>query len=155
MAQPIPLKRIQPDPERDIRARLAAAPIEHADAVLAGYALLQELQDHGVLEFLRGATGAGGDIVTRLSEAANTPESIAAIRNLISLLRIAGSIDPAILHGVAEIVTKKAEPEAEAPGIWKIARQLGSKESRRALGAAAFGLSVFGRVLIARQLTKR
>ncbi len=154
MAEPIHLQIVKADPVRDLRARLDAAPVEHANAVLSAYALLQELQDRGVLDFLRGVTGAGGDIITALSEAANTPQTIAGIRNALALLKILGSIDPGLLHQLAEIVSANAQPTAEPPGFWKTVRRLGSKESRRAIGAAAYGLQVFGRVLIARQMQK-
>lgn len=140
MAQPIPFHRNQP--------------IKQADAVSAAYALLQELHDRGVLDFLRGLTGAGGDIVTRLSAGANTPESIAALRNIVSLLRILGSIDPEILHGVANIVTKPQPPDPDAPRLLSTLKKLTGKDARRALGAAAYGLQVFGKVLISRQLNK-
>lgn len=154
MAQPIPLKRIPSDPAREVRARLEAASVEHADAIVSVYALLQELQDHGVLDLLRGLTGSGADVVTRLSEAADRPESIAAIRNLISMARILASIDPEMLHALANAVTKAPEPKRETPGWWKILRGLGSKESRRAVGAMVYGVQVFGRVLIEKEFKK-
>jgi hypothetical protein len=103
MAQPVPLKLVRPH----------AAPDEHADAVQAAYALLDELHDAGVLDLLRGLAGAG---------------AIAALRNAISLMKILGGIDPAILQGVANILT----------------------QPRRTLSAAAYGLQVFGRVLLSR-----
>ena len=140
MAQPILQHRVQTDQTSALQARLDAAPIEHADAILAAYALLQELQDQGVLDLLRGLAGSRGEIVTKLSEGANTPESIAAMRNIISMLRILGSINPEILHDVAELVAKPAKPRRE---LWRIVR---------AVEAAAHGLRVFGRVLLARQL---
>jgi len=139
MAQPILQLRMNTDQTKALQARLDAAPVEHAETVLAAYELLQELQDHGVLDLLRGLTGSGSEIVTKLSEAASTPESIAAIRNIVSMLRILGRIDPEILHGVADIVTKPARPRRE---LWKAVR---------AVEAAAYGLQVFGRVLISRQ----
>jgi uncharacterized protein YjgD (DUF1641 family) len=139
MAQPILQHRVPTDRTSALQARLAAAPVEHADAILAAYKLLQELQDHGVIDLLRGMAGSGGEIVTRLSDAANTPEPAAAIRNIVSMLRILGSIDPDILHDVAEIVTKRAKVRG---GIWK---------ALRAVGAAAYGVQIFGRVLISRR----
>jgi uncharacterized protein YjgD (DUF1641 family) len=154
MAQPIQLHRIRRDAESEVRARLAAAPLQHADAILAAYALLQTLQDHGVLDLIRGLTGAGGEAFTKLAEAANTPEAIAAMRNIVSTMRILGSIDPQILHGIAEALARTDGSEIAAPGLWTIVRRLGSKESLRAIGAAAYGLQVFGRVLISRQLSK-
>lgn len=139
MAQPILQHRVQTDQTSALQARLDAAPIEHADAILAVYELLQELQDQGILDLLRGLAGSGGEIVTKLSAAANTPESIAAMRNIISMLRILSSIDPEILHDVADIVTKPAKPHRR---LWKAVR---------AAEAVACGLQVFGRVLITRQ----
>ena len=151
MAEPIPLKLVEADPKHEIRCRLDAAPIEHADAILAAYALLQELQDHGVLDLLRGLTAAGGDVITRLSEGVDTPESIAGLRNIVSLLRILGSIDPVVLHDIADMVTKQETPKSREFSLWKTLRRLGSKETLRGIGAVAYGLQVFGRVLIARQ----
>lgn len=155
MAQPILAHKIQTDQTSALQARLDRAPVEHAEAVLAAYALLQELQDHGVLDLLRGMTASGGEIVTKLSETANTTESVTAIRNAISLLRILGNIDPAILHDIADIVVARPAGPPMAPGFWKTVGRLGSKESLRAIAAAAYGLQVFGRVLISRQITKR
>jgi len=140
MAQPILQHRVKTDQTSALQARLDAAPIEHADAILAAYELLQELQDQGVLDLLRGLAGSVGEIVTKLSEAANTPESITAGRNIVSMLRILGSVDPEILHGVADIATKPAKPRRE---LWKAVR---------AVEAAAHGVRVFARVLMARQL---
>lgn len=151
MAQPIELKRVTADPAVEIRARLDAASVKHADAILSAYALLQELEDHGALDLLRGLTAAGGEVVTRLAEAANRPESVTAIRNLISLSRILGSLDPDMLHEIANAMTKPPQPKKKAPGLWRIVRGLGSKESRRALGAMVYGLQVFGRVLIEKE----
>jgi uncharacterized protein YjgD (DUF1641 family) len=155
MAQPIEWKPKPADPRHELQCKLEAAPIDHADAVLAAYALLQELQDHGVLDLLRGLVGAGSDVVTRLSEGADTPEAITAIRNLISTLKILGSIDPGILHDIAEMVTTPKETEPESFGPWKTLRRLGSKETLRGIGAVAYGLQVFGRVLIEQQFSIR
>jgi hypothetical protein len=128
MAQPVPLKLVHARP----------TPVGHADAVQAAYALLQELHDAGVLDVLRGLAGAGGDIATRLSQAANTPEAIATLRNMISLMKILGSIDPAILQSIAKILSKPRQP-----GLWTTLR--------RTLGAGAYGLRVFGQVLLSRR----
>jgi uncharacterized protein YjgD (DUF1641 family) len=128
MAEPIQLNRIQADPARDIKARLGAAHVEHADAILAAYALLQELQDQGVLDFLRGLTGAGRDVITRLSGAANTPEAIAAMRNTISMLRILSSIDPETLHQIADQVTKH---RGRSGGLRASGRSFGASGARK------------------------
>lgn len=129
MAEPIPLRRVPPPP----------APPPREDALRAAGALLQDLHDRGAIDLLRGLVGAGGDIATRLSEGANTPEAIAAMRNVVSLARILGSIDPETLHRLADLVAK-------AP------RYIGIAKRVAALGAAAYGLHVFSRVLRSRRL---
>jgi hypothetical protein len=60
-------------------------------------------------------------------------------------LRIFSAKDPDILHGVADLIAKKPAP-ALGTGIWSTLRRLASKESLRAVGAAACGLKVFGTV---------
>ena len=62
MAKPIPLERPARDPREELQARLDRAPIEHAEALLAGYEVLQGLYDEGVLELLRGLLGSGGKV---------------------------------------------------------------------------------------------
>ena len=54
MAKPIPLQLPPRDPREELRSRLDRAPLEHAEALLAGYEVLQGLHDQGVLELLRG-----------------------------------------------------------------------------------------------------
>ncbi len=149
MAVPI---RIQPDtPESNaaIEQSLDQARVRHAKAVLAAYELLGELNRYGVLDVLRGALGAGDAIVTKLATAANTQESINAVRNLVSLSRILGSIDPEVLHRLADEITavKPAQTPAPPPRLWTAVKIFASKDSRRALvGAAAF-LQAFGKAI--------
>jgi len=45
MAQPNPLEIAPGDPRRELQCRLQNAPLEHAEALLAAYNLLQELHD--------------------------------------------------------------------------------------------------------------
>ena len=58
MAQPIPLELPPRDPRKELIARLEQAPVEHAEALLESYELLQELHEHRVLALLRGALSA-------------------------------------------------------------------------------------------------
>src|SRR2546430_12846107 len=97
MAQPIPLDIPPRDDSRDLRSRLERAPDTHAEAVLAAYEVLQELHDRGVLELMRGTLGASEAIVEIAVGAANTPESIRALRNLMLLAKALGAIEPALL----------------------------------------------------------
>ena len=77
MAQPIPLELPTRDPRAELQFRLQTAPVEHAEALLAAYEVLQGLHDRGVLELLRGTLGSGDKLLEIVVEAAKTPESIA------------------------------------------------------------------------------
>ena len=63
MAKPIPLELPTRDPREELRSRLERAPVEHAEALLAGYDVLQGLHDCGVLELLQGVLGSGGRVL--------------------------------------------------------------------------------------------
>jgi hypothetical protein len=63
MAQPISLERPPRDARQELRKRLEVAPIEHAEALLDSYELLQQLRDRGVFHLLHGALGASDKLV--------------------------------------------------------------------------------------------
>ena len=123
----------------ELRRRLDAAPEEHAEAVLAGYELLQELHESGTIDVLRGVLGAGDQVVRHAVGLAVQPEAVNAVRNLLLLSNVLGSIDPEVLHrvvsGVRDAVEQK--PEEDPPSLFAIFRRMSSKESRRSLAAAA------------------
>ncbi len=151
MAIPIPITPRTPESKSEIEQRLHDETVRHAAAILSGYELLQQLHEHGVLNMLRGAVGASDTIITKLAEAANTEISINAVRNLVSLSRILGSVDPEMLHRLADLVTeqKAAGKDTPSPGFWSAIRMFASKDSRRALGGAAAFLQAFGKSLAA------
>jgi uncharacterized protein YjgD (DUF1641 family) len=150
MARPIPLEFPARDPLAELRVRLEQAPIEHAEAVLAGFEVLQALHDQGVLEVLRGVLGGGDKILNILVEAAKEPEAIRGIRNLIILSKIAGSIDPELLKKFAEALPEalhgaaKAQ-QAKAPSLWETLRMLSGENLRRGIAMANELLGVVGR----------
>src|SRR5258708_26261345 len=85
MAKPIPLQLPPRDSREELRSRLDNAPLEHAEALLAGYEVLQELHDEGLLELLRGLLGSCGKVLETAAEAPRAPQSVRAIRNLVIL----------------------------------------------------------------------
>ncbi len=109
MAPPIPLEIPPRDPGAELQARLNRAPLEHAEALLDWLEVLQGLHDRGVFEFVRGALGAGGELTQMASEAAKSPESVRAIRNILILGKTLAAFDPAMLESFA-----KALPQATA-----------------------------------------
>ena len=58
MAVPIKFQVPQYDPREELRARLDAAAVEHSEALLEAYEVLQGLHDRGILAALKGALGA-------------------------------------------------------------------------------------------------
>jgi uncharacterized protein YjgD (DUF1641 family) len=77
------------------------------------------------------------------------PESVRAIRNLLLLGKLIGSIDPEMLHRVsATLQQAQAQSESdEPPSTLTLLARFRSKESRRALAAAATVLESIGREL--------
>src|SRR5437660_10636958 len=104
MAQPIPLELPARDARVELQTRLQNAPVEHAQALLAAYEVLQGLHDRGALELMRGALGSSDKVIEIIVEASKTPESIRGIRNLIILTKILGSIEPELVEGFARSV---------------------------------------------------
>jgi uncharacterized protein YjgD (DUF1641 family) len=131
MAKPIPLTIAPRDPKAELREKLDQAPVEHADAILKAYDVLQALHDEGVLDLLHGAVGARDDILNMLVKDTNTPTAIRVIRNLLFGTR------------VLNLSTDAAKP----PGLFTLFRRLQSEDSRRGLTAALGFLEAFGRHL--------
>ena len=73
MAQPIPLHLAPRDPREALSLRLQQAPLEHAEAVLAAYEVLQGLHDRGVLELMRGTLGGSEKILEQVVAVASGP----------------------------------------------------------------------------------
>ena len=126
----------------EMRREVENAPIDHAEALLGAYKLLQEAQDHGVLDTLRGVIGAGDAIIGKISEYANTPEVIRLIRNLLAMLRIRGELDTGVLDALAKAFTAGQREKTQSnhsgpPSLLHTFRRLTSKESRRTLATIA------------------
>ncbi|MGC2160917.1 MAG: DUF1641 domain-containing protein [Silvibacterium sp.] len=149
MAKPIELMPVPRDAREELKRRVENAPVEHAASVLSAYALLDELHQSGTLDLLRGAAGAGSEIVKNASSLAAQPESVRALRNLLVLGKLLGSIDPDTLHRLTEKLPAAAKPcsEKKPPSLFHIFRRLRSANSRRALAAAADALEGIGQGL--------
>src|ERR1700744_5449517 len=102
MANPLPFKLAIGDPHQELERRLAAAPREHAEALLVAWDMLQTAHDKGILDLAHGLIGGRDVIATELAAAAKRPESINAIRNLIAMARVLGSLDPGTLDHLAK-----------------------------------------------------
>jgi uncharacterized protein YjgD (DUF1641 family) len=137
MARPIPLELPSRDPREELRRRLEEAPVEHAEALLDSYEVLQQLHDRGVFELLRGALGASDKLVEAAVESARSDEAVRALRNTIILGRMLGSINPDILQGIAvavgETLGSYRKPVIEPPGLFSLLSHFRRPELRRSV----------------------
>ncbi|WP_158751803.1 DUF1641 domain-containing protein [Acidobacterium sp. S8] len=149
MAKPIEIRPQPRNAREELQRRLDNAPVEHADAMLSLYELLQQLHDSGTLDLLRGTVGAGDEIVNHAVRLITQPESVRSIRNVLILAKLLGSIDPEILHQLSEAVPAAVEQsrQEEPPSLWALLKSFRSEDSRRALAAGAGVLEVIGRQL--------
>jgi uncharacterized protein YjgD (DUF1641 family) len=154
MAQPIPLHLAPRDPRHDLDLRLQQAPLDHAEAVLAGYEVLQGLHDHGVLELIRGTLGGSEKVLEQAVAVASGPEAIRASRNLLLLVQTLAEIDPALLGDLTRAIPKalvqaNAE-ENRPPGLFQLLSTFWNRDFRRGLAAFNDLLVEFGKNLSAK-----
>lgn len=151
MAQPISLDITTHPHQLELLERLGRAPQDHAAALLAGLDLLQLLHDQGVLDVLRGAVGAGGKLSEKLSSAADSTESIRALRNLFLMGKMLSSIDPEtmgrIVAAVEETVGPNVPPQQEVPRLVSLLGYFKHKYLRRSLTLVVRFFAALGRQL--------
>lgn len=151
MAQPVSLDITTHPHQVELLERLGRAPEQHADALLAGLDLLQLLHDQGVLDVLRGALRAGGKISEQLSQAAESKESIRALRNAYQIGLMLSSIDPLVMRHVAAAVEEtlgtNTPPQHEVPRLISLFGYFQHKYVRRSLVVIVRFLAALGRQL--------
>ncbi len=152
MAKPVQIDFPVRDHKAELQQRLAEAPTEHAAAILELLDLLDVLHQRNVLTTLRGAVGAGGELVGYVAHAAAQPESIRAMRNLLAMAKIIGQIDPELIDAVQRSIPpqfkdRNARRETPAPSFWKMLRTFWSPPVQRVLFAWGLMLSGIGHYL--------
>ena len=149
MSQPIRLEFPPRDARAELQSRLQDAPLQHAEALLSGYDLLQRLHDRGVLDLLRGGLGSSDKVLSIAVDAAKAPEAINATRNLLILTRIMFTLEPALLEDIVTAVPKSlAQAKEQKPlSLWQMFRKMCSQDTRRALSAMLGLLESFGKSL--------
>lgn len=150
MARPITLNGTVHDPKAELRRRLDEAPVEHAEALLAAYEVLQGLHDRGALELMRGALGSTDEVLEIAVDAAKSPHAIRSLRNLVQLANLLGEIDPDQLRQLTKPVpeTINAGPNSDPPGWLKmLGLLLWNKDLRRAMWKGATFLETIGKNL--------
>jgi uncharacterized protein YjgD (DUF1641 family) len=147
MANPISFVPKAVDPRLELQRRLSAAPTEHAEALLVAFDLLEEAHRQGILDALHGAIGAKDKIVASLAAYSAEPMSVQAIRNLLALGKILGTLDPEPLSKISKAMFEAAEThrsEAEPPTLWQLFKRIRTPEARRGLSFATRMLGALG-----------
>jgi uncharacterized protein YjgD (DUF1641 family) len=137
MAQPIPLELPPRDPRKELLDRLDSAPLEHAEALLDAFDLLEELHQAGALQKLRGTVSAADEILEHAVDAAKSPAGTRALRNLLILGQILSSIDPDLLKCIAaatgETLGSARNTVSKPPGILALLSEFRRPELRRSV----------------------
>lgn len=149
MAKALDFRPVPPKAEEETQRKLDAAPLEHAEAVLNAFRTLQTLHDTNTLDFVRGLLGAGDEVLSQVVSVVTSPQSTRAIRNLLILTDLLGTVNPDALHRIANTVTPAlaAQQPAEPLSLFQITKRLFSKDARRALGTGVVLLESVGRSL--------
>ncbi len=151
MARPIRFEPLARDARVELRDRLDKAPLEHAEALLSAYEVLQGLQERGILDILKGALSAGDNLLETVVEVAKTPEAIRSVRNLLLLSQLLSNIEPELLgvivRSIPEGLAQASAKRSETPGLFSLLQKFCSRDSRRAMGATAELLESVGKGL--------
>lgn len=149
MAAPVEFEPKSVDPKLELQRRLAAAPEEHAEALLVAYDLLEQAHREGVLDALHGMMGARSTILGLAARYAAEPESTNAVRNLLSIAKIMGTLDPEPMSQLSkDMVDAKQNNhrgDRPAPSLWHTIRRMWEPDTRRGLALFTSVLAALGR----------
>src|SRR6266849_2186093 len=104
MAAAVEFREFTPiDSRRDLIRRIDQAPVEHAEAVLAAYDVLQRLHESGALALLRGLLSARKTVTSHVVDVVSSKEAVTGLRialmfgtllSWISMIRRNCTVDP-------------------------------------------------------------
>jgi uncharacterized protein YjgD (DUF1641 family) len=143
MAKAVDFREFTPVNSRDdLIRRIEQAPVEHAEAMLGTYDLLQELYDKGIIDLLRGLLSAGDTVVEKLTDVVSSKEAVNALRMVLVLGNVLTSINPGALEAVISSAGKDTPPS-----LLSIGKQAASEDARRGMAVAVGLMSVLGAAL--------
>jgi uncharacterized protein YjgD (DUF1641 family) len=146
MAKAVAFREFTPRNSRDdLIRKLEQAPVEHAEAVLAAYDLLQRLHEKGLIDLLNGLLSAGDTVLDRVVDVISSKEMVTALRMTLILGDLLSSIDPDKLRVVV------SHARQEAPSLLTIGKQAMSKDARRSMAMAVGIFNVLGDALSAQK----
>jgi uncharacterized protein YjgD (DUF1641 family) len=126
------------DSRQDLIRRVESAPVEHAEAVLAAYDLLQRMHEKGLIDLLNGLLSAGDTVVDHVVAVISSKEMVTALRIGLICSNLLSSIDADALHAVI------AESGKEPPSLLALGKQAASQDARRGMAIAVGLLKIFG-----------
>jgi len=150
MAAPLTFTPQPVDHKKELARRLEAAPVEHGEALLVLWDLLQTAHDQGILDLLDGMVSAKDTIAITIAKYAKTPEGITAVRNLLASVKILGAIEPELLDHLGTVIasaTAEHKRETKPPSLFALAKRAASEDSRRGLSFITLLLSGLGKSL--------
>jgi hypothetical protein len=141
MAPAVDFRKFTPDNSReDLARRIRAVPAEHADALLAAFALLQKIHDAGLLSLASGLISAGSTIINHVADVADATQAVTALRTALILGEVLNTLDADDLHKALQVGEKDAS-------VLRILKGLTTKECRQVAMAGVNLLNVFGKAL--------
>src|SRR5215467_4848359 len=141
MAQAVGFRTFTPQDSRDdLARRIHQIPTEHAEAILAACALLQKFHEAGLLSLASGLISAGNTIIDRLSEVADSPQAITALRAGLIFGSVLNTLDADELHKAMQVGEKDAS-------LLRILKGLMTKESRQVAMIGVNLMNVIGKAL--------
>jgi uncharacterized protein YjgD (DUF1641 family) len=129
------------DARIDLIKKVEGAPVEHAEAVLSAYELLQQLHEKGILELLTGLLTAGETVVNHVVGIISAPQAVTATRLALMMINMLDSIDANKISAALSAGSK------EPPSLLAMGKQATSKEARRAMVVGLGLLNAFGEAL--------
>ncbi len=157
MANPIEFHPKAVNPKLELQRRLDAAPVEHGEALLVAWDLLEKAHQEGLLDLVHGLIGAKDLIAGKIAEYARLPDGVAGIRNLMGVAKLLMILDPDTLLAITkglESATKQHREEEKVPGLWTLTRRITGEDSRRALSLVTLILAEVGHSLTEQENNK-
>jgi hypothetical protein len=149
MAMPVPMKQmVQTDPREELQKRIQDAPTatRRRCSPRMNYCSSCTTQERSMYCVARSARATCWWSIVSLVTA---PESITALRNVILIGKVLGSINPEVFHAVLEGIPQATAqvPGAKPPSLFALGRRIASQDARRGLAAAVSVMEVVGRGL--------
>jgi uncharacterized protein YjgD (DUF1641 family) len=143
MAKPVAYRVFTPlDAREELKRKIDAAPLEHADALLGAYDLLEQAHKSGTLELVRGLLSAQDAVITHAAGVLSSPEVVNALRNLLIVGKLLGNIKPEELQA-AMVGEREGRPTAP-PSLISLLGRMGTADARRGLHVATGLLTALG-----------